>query len=412
MKRTKMCNKCKKELPMTTEYFHKDKDKKDGFHTICKDCRRGKPKEVDNTPEGFIKCTKCENILPATSEYFHRDKYNKKYGLRRRCKDCSTKNGRNYVPGKDLRGQRFGRLLAIEPTDKRDGSNIIWKMKCDCGNITYASTGNLGQGHTKSCGCWQKEWASKNAAQVGKNSAIDLTGKKFNRLTALEATERRRSNGVVWKCRCDCGNITYVDTSGLQNGYTKSCGCLTIETSKENAIDITGQKFGMLTAIKPTKRRVNRNVYWKVKCDCGNYSSVSATSLMSNNIKSCGCLFDKMKGENHPRYDPTITDEERIKNRYILGKEHTDNWRIDVYERDNFTCQVCGDKGRKGHQLMLNAHHLDGWNWCKDKRFKTSNGITLCEDCHVEFHKEYGYGNNTREQFEEFKEFRELENII
>ena len=298
MKRTKMCNKCKKELPMTTEYFHKDKDKKDGFHTICKDCRRGKPKEVDNTPEGFIKCTKCENILPATSEYFHRDKYNKKYGLRRRCKDCSTKNGRNYVPGKDLRGQRFGRLLAIEPTDKRDGSNIIWKMKCDCGNITYASTGNLGQGHTKSCGCWQKEWASKNAAQVGKNSAIDLTGKKFNRLTALEATERRRSNGVVWKCRCDCGNITYVDTSGLQNGYTKSCGCLTIETSKENAIDITGQKFGMLTAIKPTKRRVNRNVYWKVKCDCGNYSSVSATSLMSNNIKSCGCLFDKMKGEN------------------------------------------------------------------------------------------------------------------
>ena len=61
---------------------------------------------------------------------------------------------------------------------------------------------------------------------------------------------------------------------------------------------------------------------------------------------------------------------------------------------------------------MLNAHHLDGWNWCKDKRFKTSNGITLCEDCHVEFHKEYGYGNNTKEQFQEFKEFKEIKNII
>jgi len=58
---------------------------------------------------------------------------------------------------KDLRGQRFGRLVAIEPLSERKHGHIEWKCKCDCGNFCSVSVGNLSRGVTKSCGCLHRE---------------------------------------------------------------------------------------------------------------------------------------------------------------------------------------------------------------------------------------------------------------
>lgn len=55
---------------------------------------------------------------------------------------------------------------------------------------------------------------------------IDVTGQKFNRLTALRKAYVNERNQNVWECRCDCGNITFVPTQSLVTGNTKSCGCL------------------------------------------------------------------------------------------------------------------------------------------------------------------------------------------
>lgn len=100
-------------------------------------------------------------------------------------------------------------------------------------------------------------------------------------------------------------------------------------------------------------------------------------------------------GENHPNWNPSLTDYERIVGR----KTKRDvEWREKVYKRDNYTCVTCGDdEGRN-----LNAHHLYSHNKYKDKRYDINNGVTLCETCHKAFHDKYGYGNNTREQFNEF----------
>ena len=51
---------------------------------------------------------------------------------------------------------------------------------------------------------------------------------------------------------------------------------------------------------------------------------------------------------------------------------------------------------------LLDVHHLDGYNWCKEKRTVVSNGITLCRDCHTIFHRIYGNKNNTSNQFWEW----------
>lgn len=58
--------------------------------------------------------------------------------------------------------------------------------------------------------------------------------------------------------------------------------------------DLSGQKFGLLTAVYPTERRDHRgSVYWHCVCECGNEIDVSAGALMDGNNRSCGCLKDK-----------------------------------------------------------------------------------------------------------------------
>lgn len=54
---------------------------------------------------------------------------------------------------KNIAGQRFGNLIAIEATEERRHGSVVWKCQCDCGNTHLASAELLLNGHCKSCGC-------------------------------------------------------------------------------------------------------------------------------------------------------------------------------------------------------------------------------------------------------------------
>lgn len=188
----------------------------------------------------------------------------------------------------NLINQKFNKLLVLEEAGRTKDGSILWKCQCDCGNICYAATKHLRNGHKKSCGCLQKEQASQFAASKVKN----LIGQKFNQLTVIEKTNKRTKNGtVIWKCQCDCGNIHEVCTSDLKNNRVKSCGCL-------RAYDLTGQQFGELTVIERSEKKYpnNRAILWKCQCSCGNICYPSTNSLTSGHTQSCGCK--NSKGEN------------------------------------------------------------------------------------------------------------------
>ena len=55
----------------------------------------------------------------------------------------------------DLTGQKFGKLIVLRQNGYNKYGNAIFECKCDCGNITYVSSGNLRKGMTKSCGCYK-----------------------------------------------------------------------------------------------------------------------------------------------------------------------------------------------------------------------------------------------------------------
>lgn len=68
---------------------------------------------------------------------------------------------------KDLVGQRFGRLVAIEPIGRDKQGYVIWRCKCDCGNEKNVSTKCLGRG-TASCGCLARELSTERLTKHGK----------------------------------------------------------------------------------------------------------------------------------------------------------------------------------------------------------------------------------------------------
>lgn len=63
---------------------------------------------------------------------------------------------------------------------------------------------------------------------------LDITGQRFGRLVAIKQVERNSSNKVQWLCQCDCGNTVKVTTGHLRSGHTQSCGCYSRDRAVES----------------------------------------------------------------------------------------------------------------------------------------------------------------------------------
>lgn len=139
-----------------------------------------------------------------------------------------------------------------------------------------------------------------------------------------------------------------------------------------------------------------------VECDCCRKQYSVKFQDYNKCVDSDGKIYCRdcygkfrINGDKNPKWNFDKTDEERhVERKY---PEYTDFIRR-VLARDNYTCQCCGNKSSSN----LEVHHLDGYNWCIEKRIDDANGITLCSDCHSNFHSQYGCGENTKEQFEKW----------
>ena len=136
------------------------------------------------------------------------------------------------------------------------------------------------------------------------------------------------------------------------------------------------------------------NIKVTVQCDhCGQVYQVNYFSYLKSQTYHAGTVYC-----NHciqKIFKRKIEPNERDRHKFY--PEYTTFVR-NVLKRDNYTCQCCEKKLSKG----LEVHHLDGYDWCIEKRLDETNGITLCGNCHGNFHSKYGRGNNRKEQYEEW----------
>lgn len=212
-----------------------------------------------------------------------------RYLKRGTVKDCGC--GSKVRPGqKDLTDQRFGKLVCIEPTEKRGPSGgVVWRCHCDCGNDCLAVSTQLTSGYKKSCGC------------LGRPPLKDWVGKRFGTLEVVAYTGKWNGHHY-WHCRClcGCGRELDVSQSALKSGHTRGCASL-----DRNVIgEYVGRRFGMLVVTAYDGKRDGQH-YWRCQCDCGNETVVGQTNLQSGHTKSCGCLQREVIRDNLKLVDGT-----------------------------------------------------------------------------------------------------------
>lgn len=189
-----------------------------------------------------------------------------------------------------------------------------------------------------------------------------MLNKKFNKLLVIKKS-KNVGNQLYWLCKCDCGKEVIVHGYSLRKGISKSCGCLL----KENLI--------------------KRN-----KENCGEKSSTFGKKGFFAGKKRPE-HSEKMIGSGNSNWKGGITSENH-KIRYSIESKL---FRKSCMERDNFTCQKTGQIGGK-----LVVHHINNFADFPELRTSISNGITLSDKSHREFHHKYGKRNNTLKQLKEF----------
>ena len=252
----------------------------------------------------------------------------------------------------------------------------------------------------------------------------DLTGQRFGRLTVISLNEdvSKQKKKSHWNCKCDCGNETVVRGTHLKSGETASCGCYQKEKLKEKWQD---KEFRQMQS---EQRKKMNEEQWQNK-EYRQMKSTKAREQLKGQWQD-----EKMKWKM--RYKGGISPiSVHLRHLPVVSQ-----WRKDTYVRENNKCQLTGKKVHGGNSdvhhlygfnmIVLEAHELYGiqvkpqvkdytedelhkleeyvTSWHKD----TSNAVLLSEEVHDLFHtcKDedgnvlYGSGNNTPEQFKEFRE--------
>jgi hypothetical protein len=167
---------------------------------------------------------------------------------------------------------------------------------------------------------------------------IDLTGKRFGKLTVIKQDLSKIGGAAYWICKCDCGKTKSIRGDGLRNGTVINCGCEKKKKIFKN-LDMVGKRFGRLTVLerdmsKPSGRGYSS--YWVCKCDCGKIKTISQSCLSQGKTKSCGCLrSEKVSKKNTlnltgKRYGKLIA----LENTFQLSSHDSYIWK----------CQCdCGD---------------------------------------------------------------------
>lgn len=264
---------------------------------------------------------------------------------------------------------------------------------------------------------------------------IDLTGQKFNKLTVISRAENTKQGQAQWLCMCDCGNNTIVSSRNLKSGHVRSCGCSRIKNKKEldnlyhricidcNKIDkfkYYNKHSRCRSCAEKYKYKNHRSYRLIIKTDTEINGMIK---LFKNGVSldSIGKEFNidrvtviRILKEHYPHYSPRKNNGLKIAHDTIHKKCISGEWqksvsaraqgipidqwkkfvtqeseffykskewkelRDQIFQRDNFTCQLCFKRGSK----KINAHHIKKRSNFKELSLDSKNLITLCVDCH------------------------------
>ncbi len=218
---------------------------------------------LNNKSLWLVLCKKCNGKFKSVAG-------NITSGNTTQCRNCSNKQVGEKARD-NLVGQRFTRLLVIEPAGSKN-YKALWKCLCDCGEITFLTTNELNTENTKSCGCLNAEKVQERAEE----RRLKLEGHTYNNLQ-VNSYAYSRGNRSYFNCTClICGKDCVKVGKYIVDEETTSCSRECTQTH-----DWTGYENSFLRVVKKSDRRGNSGeVMWDCHCLlCNNPFTTYAHSL-------------------------------------------------------------------------------------------------------------------------------------
>ncbi len=202
-------------------------------------------------------------------------------------------------------GQKIGRWTVLDDYIKVRRGEKKWLCRCECGTERYVLERSLKHGASQSCGCLRKEAAEKAVAHdlAGKTFG-DLTVKERSALS-------HKNGGIWWICECSCSNMCEVPATLLVKGRKTHCGGKNHEKNYFYTDITGQRFGRLVALHHTDKRDSTGGVIWYCRCDCGNEIDVPYNNLVYTNQQSCGCKkkeHDQLLGKLQTRVDGTSLD--------------------------------------------------------------------------------------------------------
>lgn len=191
----------------------------------------------------------------------------------------------------DITGKKFGKITVIKFIERPEKTESYWLCRCECGNevILDKHTINYKERVNTGCGCKKFGICSDNirSRKISgrretflKKAKKELIGKKFNKLEILDIVYNKEKSRNEAICRCDCGNITKIETTRIKKYKVISCGCIKVEVHKKRR-----KKF-----IDPPREELYRQYKYSAKKRDFEFSISIETAykLFDSNCYYCG----------------------------------------------------------------------------------------------------------------------------
>ena len=252
---------------------------------------------------------------------------------------------------------KMGDSFEVDVNDLTKGSNVSVIVRCDYCGKEYQK-------------CWYNYLKENEESTVHKDCCNACKHIKIQ-----ETAEIKYGVNTVFKLDKVKEKIenTNIRKYGVVNPFMS-------DEIKDRIVQTNVEKYGVPSPLQ------NKDILNKVKNTCLERYGVDYY------IRT-----QRFYGADNPHWKGGVLahGNERATSEYI-------DWRTSVFQKDLYTCQCCGKKSHKGAPVVLNAHHIKNWRDYPEDRYDIQNGITLCEDCHMLFHKIFGKRNNNEQQLQSF----------
>ncbi len=207
----------------------------------------------------------------------------------------------------------------------------------------------------------------------------DITGQKFGRLTAIKFSHRQNRR-TFWIFKCDCGTERTMRRDGVTQGATKSCGC-----AKHKRKDVFNLHPKYLTPIKHISGHSDGDQTWTFKCICQKEINLKLSEVLKYRNKSCGCQIKDIV--NHKFNKLTLI-------RFIEKRKHRDFWEcrcdcgnICTKSIEQIKCnkvKSCGcltkEVGQRNKHLLIERNKQKGKEYRQKILGSKFGKLTIIED--------------------------------